>query len=71
MGQTRYFPVFEYDDPGAAHDGARRLLALADMGDGDANRGGQTTSVGDQVDLRALLAPVHRIRTCQVPPFRA
>ncbi|MDI2129136.1 hypothetical protein [Yinghuangia seranimata] len=33
MGQTRYFPVFESDDLGAAHDAAQRLLALADTGD--------------------------------------
>ena len=32
---------------------------------------GKTGALRDQVDLRAELAPVHRIRTCQVPLFKA
>lgn len=34
-------------------------------------RDGQTRPLGNQVDLRAALAPVHRSRTCQVPLFTA
>jgi hypothetical protein len=42
-----------------------------DVGAGDADGQGQTGPLGDQMDLRAVLAPVDRIRTCQVPLFKA
>jgi hypothetical protein len=32
---------------------------------------GQAEPLGDQVDFRAVLAPIDRIRTCQVPLFMA
>ncbi|MGW1025736.1 sigma-70 family RNA polymerase sigma factor [Streptomyces sp. NPDC002577] len=38
---------------------------------GDSDGDGQTGPLGDQMDLRPVLAPVDRIRTCQVPLFRA
>jgi hypothetical protein len=46
-------------------------LAVVQVGAGDAQRQGQTGALGDEVDLRALLAPIYRIRTRQLPPFSA
>jgi hypothetical protein len=46
-------------------------LAVVGVGPRDRHGQGQTGPVGDQVDLRALLAPVDRIRTRQLPPLRA
>jgi len=46
-------------------------LAVVQVRAGDADGEGQTGPLRDQVDLRPLLAPVYRIRTCQLPPFRA
>lgn len=43
-------------------------LAVVHVGARDADGQGQTGSLGDQVDLRAVPAPVHRIPTHQVPP---
>lgn len=44
-------------------------LAVVDVGTGDADRQGQTVPLCDQVDLRAVLVPVDRIRTRQPPLF--
>ncbi len=60
------------EDPG----GTGSAVCLSRGGSGPGCRGrwrprsrrtGQTGPLGDQVDLRAVLAPVDRIRTCQVP----
>jgi hypothetical protein len=42
-----------------------------DVGAGDCDGHGQTGSLGDQVDLRPVLALVNRIRTCQILLFKA
>ena len=46
-------------------------LAVVEVGPGDRNRKGQTGTFGEQMDLRTVLAPIYRIRTCQIPFFRA
>lgn len=46
-------------------------LAVMQVGPGNADGDRQTGAFRNQVDLRAVLAPVDRIRTCQVPLFRA
>ena len=48
-----------------------QCLAVVEVGPGDADGDGQTRPFRDQVDLRAVLAPVDRIRARQVPLFRA
>ena len=50
---------------------AIRAWLVVNVGTGDAHRQGQTGPLGDQVDLRAVLAPVDRIRARQLPFFRA
>lgn len=43
-------------------------LAVVGVGGGDADGEGQTGPLCDQVDIRALLAAIDRIRSCQLPP---
>lgn len=54
----------------ALHEGDQGL-AVVQVRPRDCDGEGQTGPLGDQVDLRPVLAPVDRIRTCQVPLFRA
>jgi hypothetical protein len=46
-------------------------LAVVNVSAGYPDGDGQTGPLGDQMDLRPVLAPVHRIRACRVPLFRA
>lgn len=47
------------------------VRSLVEVRAGDPDGDAQTGPLGDQVDLRAFLAPVDRIRTCRVPDVRA
>ncbi len=58
------------DRRNAAYQRLKRL-AVVEVRAGDPDRDRQTGPLSDRMDLRAFLAPVHRIRTCQLPPFRA
>ncbi len=46
-------------------------LAVVQVGARDCDGQGQTGPLVDQVDLRAVLTPIDRIRTCQIPLFKA
>ena len=46
-------------------------LAVVQIRARDRHRNRKPGSIGDQVDLGALLAPIDRIRTRQIPPLRA
>lgn len=54
-----------------AADQGDQGLAVVGVRSRDPDGDGQTGAFSDQVDLRPFLAPVDRIRACQVPPFRA
>lgn len=53
-----------------AHQGLQ-ALAVVGVGSRDRHGQGQPGPFGDQVDLRALLTSIDRIRTREVPPLRA
>lgn len=46
-------------------------MAVVEVRPGDSDGQGQTGPLGDQVDLRPESACVDRIRTCQIPLYRA
>jgi len=54
----------------ASHQRLERL-AVVEVGARNPDRDRQPGPFSDQVDLRAVLAAIHRIRACQVPFFRA
>ncbi len=54
-----------------ALDQGDQRLAVVRVRAGDPDRQGQTGAFGQQMDLRPVLAPIHRIRTRQLPLFRA
>lgn len=53
------------------HQGDQCLAVMQVCPPRDADGQGQTRPLSDQMDLRSVLAPVDRIRACQVPLFRA
>src|SRR5689334_24934734 len=71
LGRTSPARAVQGADRGDPLDQWDEGLAVVEIRPRDPDGYRQTRSFGDQVDLRAVLAPIDRIRTCQVPLFRA
>lgn len=71
LGRTATtWPAPGTDRRGATHERFQRL-AVVGVDGADHDRDGEAGPVGDDMDLRPLLASIYRIRTCQICPFMA